>query len=49
MARNFEEAGNSGFLEGIVNYFPVLPSMQVSFRYLKLQQKEMLIQHNESN
>ncbi|XP_046635190.1 bestrophin-4-like [Daphnia pulicaria] len=28
MARNFEEAGNSGFLEGIVNYFPVIPSLQ---------------------
>lgn len=28
MARNFEEAGSSGFLEGIVNYFPVIPSMQ---------------------
>lgn len=31
MARNFEEAGSSGFLEGIVNYFPVIPSMQVRY------------------
>jgi hypothetical protein len=29
MARNFEEAASSEFLEGIVNFFPVIPSMQV--------------------
>ena len=34
MARNFEEAGNSGFLEGIVNYFPVIPSLQVRVSYV---------------
>nr|CAH0107629.1 unnamed protein product [Daphnia galeata] len=28
MARNFEEAASSEFLEGIVNFFPVIPSMQ---------------------
>jgi hypothetical protein len=29
MARNFEEAASSDFMESVVNFFPVIPSMQV--------------------
>jgi hypothetical protein len=33
MARNFEEAASSEFMEGIVNFFPVIPSMQVAILF----------------
>lgn len=29
MARNFDDADSAGFMTGIVNYFPIIPSLQV--------------------